>query len=47
MMYVCYLVASSLQNTISAFRAHALYSPGPQSFFDEANVRQQLGKLPL
>lgn len=48
-MYVtmCYLGAGCLQNAIGAFRAHALYNPGPQSLLDEANVRQQLSKLPL
>lgn len=44
---VCYLWAGGLYNTISAVRAHALYNPGPQSLLDEANVRQQLSKLPL
>lgn len=46
-VFVCYLRASRLENTISALRGHTLYNPGPQSFFDEANVRQQLSKLPL
>lgn len=46
-MCVCYLRSGSLQNAIGAFRAHALYNPGPQSLFDEANVRQQLSKLSL
>lgn len=45
--YVCYLPASRLQNTIRAFRACAFYNPGPQSLFDEADVGQQLSKLPL
>lgn len=44
---VCHLGAGRIQNTICAFRAHALYNPGLKPLFDEANVRQQLSKLPL
>lgn len=46
-VHVCDLVAGGLQNSIGAFGGHALDDPGPQPFSDEANVRQQLGKLPL
>lgn len=44
---MCHLRAGGLQNPICAFRGHALYNPGPQPLPDEADVRQQLGKLPL
>ena len=44
---VCYLRASSLQDAICPLGTHPLYDPGLQALFDEANVRQQLGELPL
>lgn len=44
---VHHLRASGLQNAVRVFRAHALHDPGPQPLFDETDVRQQLGKLPL
>lgn len=42
-----HLGAGGFQDAVGAFRTRALYRPGPQSFFDEAYVRQKLGKLSL
>lgn len=41
------LVTGGLQNSVGAFRGHALDDSGPQPLSDEADVRQQLGELPL
>lgn len=44
---VPHLGAGGLQDAVRVFGAHALHDPGPQPLFDEADVRQQLGELPL
>lgn len=44
---MCHLRASSFHDPVCTLVRHLLNNPGLQSLLDEANVRQQLSKLPL